>query len=224
MADPATMEAQRRMYDASISFANAQLPGMHDASQQALQNYQNFGQTGNLGLGAMSGDAAALGQFMNPYQQHVVDNLHNAYDQTRQRTMQSVNDAATRAGAFGGSRHGIATGQALADISRQETQQIGDVLHSGFSNAMGRATQAANLGFGAANAMHGYGMDARNAAIQQAGHRFNTLQQAITPLGQTQTQSVQQGSPLAGALGGAAAGSTLGPWGALAGGLLGLFG
>src|SRR5690606_9426920 len=136
---------------------------------------------------------SALSQFMNPYQQHVIGNTHDAFDVARQRTMQATDDAATKAGAFGGSRHGIASGQALADIARQETQQIGNMLNDGYSSAMGRATQAANLGFGAANSMYGYGNDARNVAIQQGGHRFNTLQQAITPLGQTQSQSVQSG-------------------------------
>ena len=102
------------------------------------------------GMSALTGDPTAARQFMNPYQDQVIDAINRQYGVGNEMAMRSVNDAATRGGAFGGSRHGIATGTALAENTRNRDSQIAGLLTGGFESAMGRAGQAVNLGMGGA--------------------------------------------------------------------------
>ena len=102
------------------------------------------------GMDALLGKSGAVNQFMNPYQQQVIDQMNKQYGVGNEMAMRSVNDAATRSGAFGGSRHGIATGTALAENARNRDQQMAGLYAGGFESAMGRAGQAVNLGMGGA--------------------------------------------------------------------------
>lgn len=102
------------------------------------------------GMDALLGKPGAVQQFMNPYQEQVINALNAQYGVGNQMTMNAVNDVATRARAFGGSRHGIATGTALAENTRNRDQQMAGLLAGGFESAMGRAGQAVNLGMGGA--------------------------------------------------------------------------
>lgn len=94
----------------------------------------------------LGGDQKAGQQYMNPYQQQVIDNLISNMGVANQNTMNQVNDAATRAGAFGGSRHGVATGVALAENQRNLGTQVSGLLNQGYADATNRAMNAANLG------------------------------------------------------------------------------
>lgn len=98
-------------------------------------------------LDAISGNASAAQKFMNPYQQQVIDANNAQWQRTNQQTMNAVNDRATQARAFGGSRAGIATGEALAANNLAQQQQTAGLLQSGYRDAMGQAMNAANLGF-----------------------------------------------------------------------------
>lgn len=102
------------------------------------------------GMDAILGKQGAINQFMNPYQQQVIDALNKQYGVGNEMALRTTNDAATRAGAFGGSRHGIAAGTALAENARNRDSQIAGLLGHGFEGAMGRAGQAVNLGMGGA--------------------------------------------------------------------------
>lgn len=113
---------------------------------------------GNLGMGALSGDAAAAQQLMNPYQQQVIGATNAQWDQNDQHTMNEVNDRATQAGAFGGSRHGIATGTALAQNNMNRNSAVSGLLSSGYDNTMSRAAQLAQMGAGASDANANLGM------------------------------------------------------------------
>lgn len=112
----------------------------------ATDYYKQMMGGGNLGLGALSGNAGDVSQLMNPYQQQVVNSMNANWDQADQRTMNEVNDRATQAGAFGGSRNGVATGTALAQNSMNRNSQIGGLLYGGFNDAMGRAQTLAGMG------------------------------------------------------------------------------
>ena len=102
------------------------------------------------GLDALLGKPGAVQQFMNPYQGQVIDAINKQYGIGNQMAERQVNDSATRAGAFGGSRQGIALGTAMAENTRNRDAQIAGLLNSGFESAMGRAGQAVNLGMGGA--------------------------------------------------------------------------
>lgn len=60
---------------------------------------------------------------MNPYDQRVIDAKNANWQKTNLQTMNQVNDAATRAGAFGGSHHGVAEGVPLASNNQAQATQ-----------------------------------------------------------------------------------------------------
>lgn len=140
------------------------------------------------GMG-MDFGSADLTPYMNPYQQQVMQQMNQQFGDLRQQTMNDLNQQATSAGAFGGSRHGVATGQALADLGKTQAQQQAALLQSGYSDAANRwaADRAnlmaggdtlANLGFAGLQGQQGL-LDARLRMgdylrqIQQAGYDYN---------------------------------------------------
>jgi hypothetical protein len=163
------------------------------STPEAQQYYEQLLKGGNLGFSALTGDPNALAQFQNPYQQQVIDANNADWAHTNVQTQNQVNDAATQAGAFGGSRHGVAEGVALSNNNRAQQDQLAQLRSQGYNDAMSRAYQTANLGLSG-----GVGMGGWQKGTQQGGS-----------------------NPLSGILGGATAGAPLGPWGVIGGGLLG---
>jgi len=106
---------------------------------------------GNLGFGALSGDPRATGQLMNPYLSNVVDANNADWAHTNAATASQINDEATRAGAFGGSRHGVAEGVALSGNNLQQQNQLAQLRYQGYNDAMSRASALAGYGFQGAN-------------------------------------------------------------------------
>lgn len=146
------------------------LQQMFNAAQQAGQAgpsplvtgatgfYGNAQNAGQQGLAALSGDPQAAQQFMNPYQDQVIKAAQAQFGVNDQNALNAVRDQATRAGAFGGSRQGVAEGTAIAQQTRDQNQQMAGLLSGGFNDAMGRAGQAAGYGFQGAGANAGLGM------------------------------------------------------------------
>jgi hypothetical protein len=225
--DQGTQQYVDQVRKAAQDAAGGAGPGLSSETQGAIDQYGQFMKGGNLGFSALTGDPSSMAQFMNPYQQQVIDRVNSQYGDIRKQTMGAVDDSATAAGAFGGSRHDVATGMALGQVGKSQADQIAQLLYGGYNDAAGRAGQAANLGFGATGAMSDLGQYTRGVGMDQnpAMWRLKMLQMGMnTPYGQTSTTTQRSGSnPYSGALGGAAAGSAFGPWGAAAGGLLGLF-
>jgi hypothetical protein len=118
---------------------------------------------------------------MNPYQQNVTDALHNQFGQVRQATMKSIGDQAQAAGAFGGDRQGIAQGQALADIARNETSQLAGIQQQGYAQALQAAQQQQQFQSQAGQSLFGQGL---GAVGQQAGYGQNALGQLSGLYGQ----------------------------------------
>jgi hypothetical protein len=174
-ANKATQRQQNEVYNAG-KMAGDSIP------QPILQSQGTFGaqQTaGQQGLDAMTGNAAAAEKFMNPYQQQVMDKMNAQFANQNQMTTQGINDQATQAGAFGGSRHGVAQGVALGENARNQGMMTANMLSQGFEGAMGRAGQVADLGFGGARAGAELGMQAGNPAVWRStmlNRGFNPLQ------------------------------------------------
>ena len=82
-----------------------------------------------------------LDPYMNPYQQNVIGGLQTEANRAMQMGSNQLGAAASRAGAFGGSRHGIAEGQMMGDIQRGLNQQTGQLLESGYNQAQQAAQQ-----------------------------------------------------------------------------------
>jgi hypothetical protein len=182
------------------------MPQLPQGIQDAQNQYQQYAQGGNLGFSALTGNADAAQQFLNPYAQ----TMNPFWAQQRQQAVEGANQQATLAGAFGGDRSQI--GAAAAGNFVDQNQAAAQM--QAFEQAMQRAGFAANLGYGAS---------AQSAFLPQQyyGGQLGLLNQGMGPYGQTQTTKTQ-GDPFSQLLG---LGLTIfgGPAGAAAGGAMNAF-
>lgn len=192
--------------------------GIDPASQRYVNQMRNQGMqganvaTGHPGQFFLGSEAAgSIQDHMNPYLQGVIDPMRAEFDLLRGQAQTGVAQEATQAGAFGGSRHGVAQGTRLGQLDQAQAMQMGQMMHGAFGQA-----QAARE--------HERALMERQAMEplfrQQQALQF--MQGGLGPVGQNVTQTQPGQSFLQGAAGGALTGfGAGGPWGALAGGLLG---
>lgn len=139
--DPNTQAAMRQY--------QGLLPQLQGYQQQGAvlgaMNRSTAEQSG-IGMRALAGDANATQSLMNPFQHQVVDQIKSQYGDLNSAAQTGIQDAATKAGAYGGSRHGVASGIASGEIAKGLGQQIAGVQQQGFNDAMGRAAGLAGLG------------------------------------------------------------------------------
>jgi len=159
-----------------------------------------------------------IAPFLNPYMDQVIGGVRDEFDNLRGQAQVGVNQGATAAGAFGGSRQGVAQGTRLGEIDRAQTSQIGGLLSSGFQNALTQGLQFSE-----------YQRALRERQAQEPLFRQQQAQQMLNlglgPTGFTNTNTqTHRGSTLgtitglAGTVGGAIIG---GPGGAAVGSQLG---
>jgi hypothetical protein len=161
---------------------NTQATQNTQASAAAPNVYQ---QSSDAYAGALGATGAAMAgpqinRFMNPYTQSVTNQA--LADLERQRQMQGMGTAAQahQAGAFGGSRHGVADALTNEAFARQAAQTAANLNMQGFNTALGAAQNQqnlmmrggaqlgnlTNLGFGIGQQVAG--QQAQQGAMQQA--------------------------------------------------------
>lgn len=146
------------------------------AAQQAQQGTQNLINTNSV---------ANVGQYMNPYQQNVMDVM--AKQGTRNLTenlLPGVSDAFIRAGQFGSGRMGEFGSRALRDTQDSILNQQAGLQQQGYTQALG-ASQADLTRQQSALAQMS------NMAQQQQGMRAADTA-ALEAAGQAQQQNTQQ--------------------------------
>ena len=174
-----------------------------DMANQAA-NQSGFGQgQGALqqGIGALSGaaqqyDPNSVQNFMNPYQQNVIDNALQQINRQAGIDQTNLQSQATRAGAFGGAREGIQRAELNRNTQQMRDQAIMSGLQSGYNTAQGQSMQAfqnqqANQlaqGQGLTQA----GSTAGNLASQQGQLGLSAAQQAGAVGQNIGAQNVQQ--------------------------------
>ncbi len=128
-------------------------------------------QAGNL-------SQANLGGYMNPYTDMVTNNALGKLEESRQLQQQTNAEAANRARAFGGSRHGLVEAQTNAAFGKQAADTALNAAQANFANAQGMATndinrnlQAQGMNQGAYNQMNQF-----NAGLAQQANQFNAGQ------------------------------------------------
>lgn len=87
------------------------------------------------------GDQAAA--FMNPYTQNVIGAVNTQFDKARAQATVGTNQQATMAGAFGGSRQGVAQGTRLGELDATQQGINANLLQSGYNNALTMGTDYA---------------------------------------------------------------------------------
>ena len=140
------------------------------------------GATTAAGMGFNPGtlQGADIAAYQNPYTDQVVNTGLNDIERSRQMAINDTGAAATAAGAFGGSRHGVAESLTNDNFARQATQFAGQQRQAGFNNAQQGAMFDINSRMGANQQR----MQAAGQLAGQAGQAFGMGQQ----LNQSQMQ------------------------------------
>lgn len=119
-----------------------------DANQQVATAMQDAGQATRLGMqytpetvnvGQLS--STDISQYMNPYTQQVIDTSMADLERQRQMQMNQMGAQASQAGAFGGSREGVAQALTNEAFARQGGQLASGLRQQGFESAQNRALQ-----------------------------------------------------------------------------------
>jgi hypothetical protein len=96
--------------------------------------------------------AGTAQQLMNPYQQNVVDTTMSELQRQNQMALNQVGQGAAAAGAFGGSRHGVAQGETNRGFADAAARAAGQLNQSGYQQAMADSMNIGQRNQGAADA------------------------------------------------------------------------
>lgn len=176
---------------------NAGLDGPGPLLTGAADYNSGLMKAGNLGFGALSGDPHAVASLMNPYTSGVIDANNTQWQRINQQAVNQVNDEATKANAFGGSRHGVAEGVALSNNNLAQAGQNAGLLNQGFSDMISRAMGLAGLGFNAAGANAGLGFG--GVGSPNLWQMLMMKQGYVGPTGQTSSSATSSVGGKAGA-------------------------
>ena len=170
---------------------------MAGGANPAVAQPSVFNQSAGAYNAALAGTGAAaagpnIGRFMNPYTNMVTGQTLQDMERQRQMAVNQTAQQATQAGAFGGSRHGVAEALTNEAAMRQGAQTFANLQQQGFGQALGAAQQQQQLGLQAAGQMGnlanlGFGFGQQiTAQQQQQGALQQGLQQALIDAARSQ--------------------------------------
>lgn len=125
--------------------------------------------------------------YMNPYTETVVDNVQDDIERQRQMAINNLGAQAQGAGAYGGSRQGVAEAMTNAEFGRMAANQLGNLRMQGYQNAMadrGQRMSAAGLLGGLSDQAFQTGRTISNDLLNQ-GLLQQSLQQSLIDAGRT---------------------------------------
>jgi len=171
--------------------AGAPQGGMTANPMQQASMAQQGALAGTVGAGTTNIGTLAgtdIGQYQNPYTQQVIDTTQADILRGAQQGINALDYQAGRAGAFGGSRHGVALGELGTGVAQQLAETSAQQRQAGFQTAQQMAQQdiqnrlsQANLGLGASAQLGNLGQQsfATGRTIQQDLAQQGTQQQAL---------------------------------------------
>lgn len=166
--------------------------GSSAAMQQAGQTYGN-----------LAGFQPSAQQYMSPYTSEVIDRTQQDIMRQQQMAQNQLGAQATQAGAFGGSRHGVAEGVMAGEYGRMAGDIAAQQRQRGYEQAMDTAFRTAGMQQAGAGGLAGlggqlFGMGQQTqAAIGAQGAFQRQLQQQLMDLAKQQYYGAA-GAPLAG--------------------------
>lgn len=119
-----------------------------------------------------------INQFMNPYTSMVTGQALQDLERQRQMATNDMGASASRAGAFGGSRHGVAEALTNTGFAQQGANMFANLQQQGFNTALGAAQNQQGIQSGLA----GQGFNFANTiADRQAreGEAMRSINQAL---------------------------------------------
>ena len=132
-----------------------------------------------------------LSQYTNPFESQVVDQSLADLERAR-KTQQNVSDYQMgRAGAFGGSRHGIADAESNRNFYDRAGALASGLRQQGFTQAQNMAGQDANRMLQASMANQSTGLAGAGQRLQAAGQLGRLSQQGFD-MGRTLTSDVRE--------------------------------
>ena len=131
-----------------------------------------------------------LQQYQNPYTKQVIDASTQDIMRGAQMGLNELGRQATQAGAFGGSRHGVAMGELGRGTAEEIGQMASSLRQQGFTQAQAMAQQ--DIQNRLAGAQHRLGASAQMADIANLGFGMGqTVTQNLAQQG-AQQQAMQQ--------------------------------
>lgn len=175
----------------------------------AGQNPSVYGQAAGQYNAAVQGPN--IGQFMNPYTNMVTGQTVNAMDRSRQMAQNQIGTQATAAGAYGGSRHGVAEAETNRNFFDSVGNTVGGLQQQGFNTALGAAQSNQQMQSQLAGQGFGFGQSIGNQQAAQGGLQQGMQQMLIDAAkgqyaGWTGAPQASLGLPMAAVGGGAALG------------------
>ena len=152
----------------------------------------------NLGRGAISegqsylqqasnlaDPSQGISQFMNPYQQEVIDATMSQLDRQADLQRQGNASKAIQSGAFGGSREGIQRAETDKNLQQVKSDTLSKLLSSNYAQALAGSQNAAKLqaGLGQASGDLGARYGALGQGMGDLGARYGSLGQIAGTLG-----------------------------------------
>ncbi len=121
-------------------------------------------------LGAQDPDAIYQGidDYMNPYEQNVVDRVVSDVDRSRRMALERVRADAVGAGAFGGGRHGLTEAETNRNAMDVIANTTADLRRQGFDTAAGLSAQ---------DIQNEMVTDQFNVGMSNEARQFNAIQQ-----------------------------------------------
>ena len=119
-----------------------------------------------------------IGQFMNPYTSMVTGTAMQDLERQRQMATNDIGASATRAGAFGGSRHGVAEALTNQGFAQHGANLFGNLQQQGFNTALNAAQNQQNIQSNLAGQGFGFGQAISNQQWQQ-GEATRALNQQL---------------------------------------------
>ena len=148
-------------------------------TQAAANPYTQASQAQQGAMATYANPAARAQQMMNPYQQNVVNKTLRDVGGAAMMGMNQLDAQASAAGAFGGSRHGIATAEAAKGYQQQALDAVGALNQQGYNQAMNDAFRSAQGLQSAGQQSFGYGQAIQNQQMQQGAMQQQMMQNLI---------------------------------------------
>ena len=120
-----------------------------------------------------------INQFMNPYTRSVVNQSMKDLERQRQMQMNDIGASATQAGAFGGSRHGVAEALTNTGFAQQGADMSANLRQQGFNTALNAAQNQQNIQSGLAGQGFGFGQSINQQQMAQGEQQRQLNQQLI---------------------------------------------
>jgi hypothetical protein len=135
---------------------------------QAAQRLADIAAVGTM-RGAQPIGQQQIQQYMNPYQQLVLQQQLDEMNRQAQIQQQNLQSQAVKAGAFGGSREGIQRAELARGLAQAQNQAIAQSMQQGYGQALQTAQQQQQTGLGAYGQLGNLGQGIGSLAGQQFG-------------------------------------------------------